>query len=265
LEILDQIGHQIHIDRLPKRIISLVPSQSELLVDLGMDKKLVGVTRFCTHPKHLRTSRTMVGGTKDLNFELISNLNPDLVVCNKEENNKEDVLRLQSLYPTYTSDVNSLNEALIMISDLGKITGATDLSRKLNEKISSDFISLENSISGSVAYLIWNDPIMVAGQNTFINSVLNTIGFSNVFDQKPGRYPEVSDHELMKYKPDYIFLSSEPYPFKEKNREIFQKKFPRSQVVLVDGRMYSWYGSCLSRAVESINSLVKRLSKNYSN
>jgi ABC-type Fe3+-hydroxamate transport system substrate-binding protein len=244
----------------PKRIISLVPSQTELLVELGCEEYLVGVTRFCTHPKQLRSVKKIVGGTKEIDFTLIEDLNPDLIICNKEENNKEDVLRLQKRYPTYTSDVNSLHEALGMIQDIAALTCTEKIGEKLIELIRNDFSKLKNRFQGKVAYLIWNEPIMLVGKPTFINSILELLGFDNFITHKTSRYPAIEEMDLDDKNIDYIFLSSEPYPFKEKNRKVFQARFPNAKIVLVDGRMFSWYGSCLSHAFPYFNALNKQLS-----
>ena len=263
MQIQDQIGHEVILKskaKFPQRIISLVPSQTELLVDLGCEEMIVGVTRFCTHPKHIRTSKQIVGGTKDIDFDLIHELTPDLIICNKEENNKEDVLSLQKLYPTYTSDVISIEDALNMINDIATMIGKLNSGNTLIKSINNDFLQLKNRFSGTVAYLIWNDPVMLAGMNTFINSNLEFLGFTNLTTNVKDRYPLINQSDLNNKELDYIFLSSEPYPFKEKNRKQFQDQYPKTKVVLVDGRMFSWYGSRLSRVLEYFNALDKRLS-----
>lgn len=260
MNIRDQIGHDVVLNSTPTRIISLVPSQSELLHYLGCEKSMIGITRFCTHPKELRKNVKIVGGTKDLDFESIKLLKPDLIICNKEENNKKDVLKLQKLYPTYTSDVNNLTEALNMISDIGELTSTKKQSEKLVTQIDEDFKKILNFFSGTVAYLIWNDPIMLAGQNTFINSNLKFLGFKNIVLETKSRYPEILESDLNNETIDYIFLSSEPYPFKEKNKKLFQNKFPQAKVVLVDGRVFSWYGSCLIEVSDYVKTLTKQLS-----
>lgn len=256
---VDQIGHKLIVNKDVKRIVSLVPSQTELIVDIGCEEILVGITRFCTHPKHLRSSVKMVGGTKDPNLSIIESLEPDLIICNKEENRKEDVEVLQKKYPTYTSNVIEIMDALKMISDLGDLLKSKEKANQLNHNIKSGFDKLDFPKSKSVAYLIWNDPIMVVNGNNFINSIITQMGLTNSFKNSQNRYSSITIGELSLANPDYIFLSSEPYPFKEKNKKEFQNKFPNSEIILVDGRMFSWYGSCLKETPNYIKSLYKIL------
>src|SRR5438105_265149 len=119
----DQLGNQLHIDQHPRRIVSLVPSQTELLFDLGLQEEVIGITKFCVHPYHWHQTKTRVGGTKDIKLEVIDQLKPDLVIANKEENTREQITSLQSLYPVWISDVNTLQDALEMIRSIGEITG----------------------------------------------------------------------------------------------------------------------------------------------
>jgi ABC-type Fe3+-hydroxamate transport system substrate-binding protein len=256
----DQLGREIQINFPPKRIISLVPSQTELLFDLGLDAEIVGVTKFCIHPKAKVKSKTKVGGTKTLDLELIRHLKPDLIIGNKEENIKADIELLMDEFPVWMSDVNTLDEAKDMIVQVGELLDRAPEAAYLNHLIQSGFtdlqqLALENTKLKKVAYLVWKDPYMYVGRDTFINSILNVAGFRNVV-QTP-RYPELSFTELSRLTPDVLFLSSEPYPFKEKHISEIKLLFPNVDVALVDGEMFSWYGSRLVRSVEYLFHLQK--------
>ncbi|MGB0403781.1 MAG: ABC transporter substrate-binding protein [Salibacteraceae bacterium] len=259
MEIIDQIGHKLSVSKKVRRIVSLVPSQTELLVDLGLEDNLVGVTRFCTHPKHLRSTKQIIGGTKDPDLSLIKSLEPDLIICNKEENRKEDVEFFQSKYPTYTSDIIYFEDALNMINDVGSLLNCGIKASELVKEIQVGFNKLEKTRLKTVAYIIWDNPIMVVNNNTFIDSMLTKIGLHNVFSKSKNRYSTITKEELSNTNPNYIFLSSEPFPFKEKNKKNFQNQYPNSKIILVDGRMFSWYGSCLKSAPLYLNSLYKIL------
>jgi ABC-type Fe3+-hydroxamate transport system substrate-binding protein len=238
----DQMNRTIEIPEQPKRIISLVPSQTELLVDLGLEDRLLGLTKFCVHPKGLKKQKTIIGGTKNFNFDKIDSLNPDLIIGNKEENYKEGIERLAEKYPVWMSDIYTLEDAYQMMLGIGLITNTIDKAEVLVQKIRSD-LDFVPKMKGYAVYLIWNDPMMTAGKNTFIDEMLPLAGFENLISRD--RYPELSTKELISLAPEYLLLSSEPYPFKQKHLNEFAALLPQSKILLVDGEMFSWYGSRL--------------------
>jgi len=248
----DQTGNTVEINSTPKRIISLVPSQTELLYDLGLDQHVVGITKFCVHPEAWFRKKTRIGGTKTLNMESIHHLEPDLVIANKEENVKEQVEELQKYYPVWVSDVNNLEDATDMIISLGRITGRIDRAAFMVDKIRVNFDNLMRSFPArtlSTAYLIWRDPYMAAGGDTFINSMMAYCGFKNVFEDI-SRYPVISIHQLQMARCGLLLLSSEPFPFKQKHVDELSATIPGTQIVLVDGQFFSWYGSRLVNAAD---------------
>ena len=252
ISLKDQIGRVISLSRKPTRIISLVPSQTELLYDLGLGNEVVGITKFCIHPNIWHKTKQKVGGTKNLNFKIIDSLNPDLIIINKEENSKEEIEALQEKYTVYISDIFSLVDAYKMMADVGQLTGMENNANHLIEEIKSSLESLQNIKNQTVGYVIWQNPIMLAGTKTFINQMLKLAGFQNILSNTNSRYPEISKEELSSLKPDYVFLSSEPFPFKDKHQLTFEKLLPNTKVVLVDGEMFSWYGSRLKYFLEYI-------------
>lgn len=240
----DQMGFVINLDKTPQRIVSLVPSQTEFLCDIGLEQNLVGITKFCIHPESCYRSKTRVGGTKDFNIEAIRQLQPDIIIANKEENTESLVLQLREEFPVWISDVRDVPSALEMMSQLGDILNRKEQTQTIVTKITSDFAHLTALANPkTVAYLIWRQPFMSINKNTFIHDVLQRAGFTNVFASKEQDYPALTLEELAAIAPDLIFLSSEPYPFKEKHIAELQAICPRSQILLVDGEMFSWYGS----------------------
>ncbi|MFD2933568.1 helical backbone metal receptor [Spirosoma flavum] len=231
----------------PKRIISLVPSQTELLFDLGLEEEIVGVTKFCIHPANKVENKALVGGTKTLDINRIHALKPDLILANKEENTRGQIDDLQRHYPVHITDIATLPDALAMIREVGNLVGRVQESDKLAQQIESLLLPCLSSFTLSVAYLIWRKTYMVAASGTFIHAMLDVAGFRNAFADQL-RYPEVTPDDLQKVQPDLIFLSSEPYPFTKKHINELQEICPSSQVLLVDGEMFSWYGSRLLRA-----------------
>ena len=239
----DQMGNEIiKVDPF-KRVLSLVPSQTELLVDLiGVDR-VVGRTKFCIHPHSKVKQIPVIGGTKKFNFRKIDEIRPDLIIGNKEENYEEGIEELQQKYPVWMSDVFTLEDNYDMITRLGQLLDADKAADRLISQTKERLQAVENSYNGRVLYFIWQDPFIVAGRNTFIDHLLRVLGFENTCIQM--RYPEMDQYILEKLNPDYIFLSSEPYPFKEKHIRRFGELFPNAIVKLVDGEMFSWYGSRL--------------------
>jgi ABC-type Fe3+-hydroxamate transport system substrate-binding protein len=252
-EFIDQMGNLLRLNHPPQRIISIVPSQTELLADWGLDESVVGITKFCIHPSNWFDSKTKVGGTKKINLEAIKALNPDLIIGNKEENSKTDIELLQENYPVWMSDINNLDDCFDMILGLGKILGCLEKAEKTVDSLKHSFNQLAPKIPEitglKVAYFIWQEPFMVAASGTFINEMLKIAGYKNVFESY-NRYPEINMELLNALKPDLIFLSSEPYPFKEKHVKYFEEKCPWAKVIIVDGELFSWYGSRLLKSAE---------------
>ncbi len=258
----DQLNRKINITPNPTlRIISLVPSQTELLADLSLDSQVVGITKFCIHPKSWWKSKEKVGGTKNINFNKITALNPNLIIANKEENRKEDILYLAKKYPVWVSDIRDLNSALEMIDELGKIVQNKVKSKAIINEINNGFSKLNvfSKTKNKVAYLIWEKPIMTINSDTFINEMIKVNGWINVFGEKENRYPEITIDELVNSSPDILFLSSEPFPYKNKHIEKYKNVLPNTKVVLVNGEFFSWYGSRLKLAPHYFNSLQKEL------
>jgi ABC-type Fe3+-hydroxamate transport system substrate-binding protein len=255
----DQLGRKISINHPPKRIISLVPSLTEFIADLGLSDNIVGITKFCVHPKEVFRSKTRVGGTKDFNLQKIINLSPDLIICNKEENEKLKVEELAKLFPVYISNIINLKDAFEMMQQLGDILGKTIRANEIIAQCRLGFqsIHLQKSINEKqkVLYLIWKKPYMAAGTDTFINAMLEEAGFANIINTTNLRYPEISEAEIIALAPDLVMLSSEPYPFKQKHIEDLQHILPDSKIMLVDGEIFSWYGSRLLRAGEYLRKL----------
>jgi len=242
---VDQMGREIHVPLEPKRIISLVPSQTELLYDLGLSEEVIGITKFCIHPAAWFRVKQRVGGTKQLNIELIRSLQPDFIIGNKEENTKEDIEALAQEFPVWMSDISTFDDALSMIDVLGDMLNRKDEAELLVEDITEAFTPLENlGQQKTFLYFIWDDPAFLTGKNTFIDSMLTKIGYINACELE--RYPALTD--CPNVQPDVVFLSSEPYPFKENHRQKFQEMFPKADIRFIDGEMCSWYGSRMKLA-----------------
>jgi ABC-type Fe3+-hydroxamate transport system substrate-binding protein len=243
----DRLGQQIILAAVPERIVSLVPSQTELLYDLGLDKQVVGITKFCVHPQSWYRSKERVGGTKNIHIETVRALQPDLIIANKEENIQEQVEALRAIAPVWTSDVSTLEDALDMIRTIGLITGKADIAESISRRIGQDIHDISLLPPGAglrTAYLIWQKPWMTIGGDTFISNILHKAGFHNVFSDMT-RYPEIRPEDIRDRNTQLVLLSSEPYPFRAQHVAGLSKVLPGIQIRLADGEMFSWYGSRL--------------------
>lgn len=251
--IKDQLQREIHLENNLQRIVSLVPSQTELLYDLGLENEILGITKFCVHPGHLRKTKKVVGGTKEVHFDKIKELQPDVILCNKEENTREMVGELEKIAPVHVSDVKTFEDSLELISQYGRIFNRDHLTFRLIEELKiakNDFRkTIKEGKKLKVAYFIWRKPWMLAGDATFIDTLLEINGFENVLKGNSERYPAIDLEDLKSLKPDVVLLSSEPFPFKEKHKEEISKYF-KGGIELVDGEYFSWYGSRLLPAFD---------------
>jgi ABC-type Fe3+-hydroxamate transport system substrate-binding protein len=256
---IDQTGRSISINSIPKRIISLVPSQTELLFDLGLADRVIGITKFCVHPDEWFRNKTRVGGTKLLKMDVIQRLQPDLIIANKEENVKEQIEELEKIFPVWISDINNLADASEMIEQIGIITNKEQPANNILLQTKKGFAKLPTQDSKlRTVYLIWQNPYMTIGGDTFIHSMLEAAGFNNLFKNKT-RYPEITITELQTMNCELLLLSSEPYPFKQKHIDELQTQLPNTRILLVEGEMFSWYGSRLLQAPSYFNELQSQI------
>jgi len=230
------------------KIISLVPSLTETLFDLGLtDKEVIGRTKFCIHPKDLVKNVAVIGGTKNLNIDKIRALKPDLIIANKEENDKIQVEELMKDFNVWVTDIETLEDNKQFLTELGTILKMEESARKFNEQIEAVFSLNKTAEPKKVAYLIWKNPYMTVGSDTFIHEIIQELGFKNLFENQK-RYPEISIEEMK--NADFIFLSTEPFPFQQKHIEDLQKELPTQKMILVDGEAFSWYGTHLAKCAD---------------
>jgi len=252
---------ELKLQRSPVRIISLVPSITELLSDLGLENEIVGITKFCVHPENIFRTVSRIGGTKTPDHTKIDLLQPDLIIASKEENKKEDIEILERKYPVWVSDVKTLTHATEMIKELGRITDRESKAEKIIAEINSGFNNLNPLSKIKSLYLIWKNPYMAVGYDTFINDMMQLNGMENVMVNN-NRYPTLSIEEIANLHPALVLLSSEPYPFKEKDISELKTLIPDSKFILVDGEYFSWYGSRLIGTPAYFNALNEIISEN---
>lgn len=256
----DVRGRTITVSDAPERIVSLVPSQTELLADLGLQQSVAGITRFCERPDHWRDEKTVVGGTKQVQMEVLRDLRPDLIIANREENERTDVQALDELAPTYVTDVTSVSDALDMIRTVGTLTGRDRRAGALADRIARQFDELPDFQPLSAVYLIWREPFMTVGGDTFIHDMMGHGGFENLYGTDT-RYPELTLDDLADVEPDVVLCASEPFPFHQKDRFTadIRDAAGDGSVRVVDGQVFSWYGSRLLDAPAALTNLRERL------
>jgi len=245
------------------RIVSLVPSQTELLHDLGLEDQIVGITKFCVHPYHYLSTKTKVGGTKQIKVEKIKALNPDIILCNKEENTKEIVEACQQICEVHVSELYTIQDTLELIIYYGerfnKRTTAKNIVDKINYKLADFKHFIKDKPKVKVAYFIWRNPWMVAANNTFIDYILNLNNFENIYKNLE-RYPEVDITKIQaEGDPDVVLLSSEPYPFKDEHAFEIGRVAHHPKTIFVDGELFSWYGTRLLKAFDYFKLLRERI------
>lgn len=260
----DQIGFSHTFEATPKRIISLVPSQTELLYDLGLEESIVGITKFCVHPFHFKSIKTIIGGTKNVKMDKIKALQPDIIIANKEENTKEMVEELRKICPVWVTHIQNIEDNLQMISDFGQLFNKRTEAQKWSDKINFAYLDFQEFMkpikSIKAVYFIWANPYMVAGKGTFINEMLQLNKFENIYANREERYPEIIIQKMrIQGDPDLVFLSSEPFPFNDEHAFELGRFTHHAKTVFVDGEMFSWYGSRLLKAFDYFKKLHQRL------
>jgi ABC-type Fe3+-hydroxamate transport system substrate-binding protein len=239
-------------------IISLVPSQTELLFDLGLEDSIVGITWFCIHPKEKCKAKAKVGGTKNLDLDKIRSLKPDLIIANKEENDRVQIETLAKEFRVVVTDIKSIGDAIDMIKSVGAITDTQPKANEIAFKIEVAFKTLTKAPPLSSLYLIWQKPYMSIGADTFIHHVLTRCGLINICSEET-RYPELSIEEIRERNPQLVIMPSEPFPFKEKHVSELQAILPNAKILLADGEMFSWYGSRLIKAAGYLDNFIKNV------
>lgn len=265
---IDQIGRSIDLRQPPKRIVSVVPSQTELLHDLGLEEEVIGITKFCIHPEAWFRSKIRVGGTKQLHIEKIRGLQPDLILANKEENVKEQIEELAKDFPVWTSDISNLEEALQMIRSVGELAGKKERANTIASDIEKAFTNLQHLTPNQkpkttnqkpACYLIWKEPYITVGGDTFIHDMLQRCGLGNAFAAEK-RYPQVTIEQIRESGCKVVLLSSEPYPFRQKHLEELSGLLGDDiRILLADGELFSWYGSRLLQSPPYFEELLRQI------
>jgi len=259
---LDDLGNAHPAAVPPYRIVSLVPSITELLFDLGLGEYLVGRTGFCIHPAPAVRRVPKVGGTKDVDIEKIRALRPSHAVVNIDENPKRVAQALAEFVPhvivTHPLDPFG-NVKLFRL--LGGVFDRQQQAGTLESQFTQAYQTVVRAAEAlhrqRVLYLIWQDPWMTIARDTYISRTLALVGWDTLPAEAVARYPELPGIAEGSAEADWVLLSSEPYPFREKHLAEIRRALPagsRCRVAMVDGEMVSWYGS---RAIQGLPYLLQ--------
>ncbi|MEO8736763.1 MAG: helical backbone metal receptor [Edaphobacter sp.] len=255
----DQLGRQVILPDWPERIISLCPSETETLAALVTPDRIVGCTSYCRYPETLVSGLAKVGGTKRLDVQAIHALQPDLIVSVREENSEDQINALAEDFPTLILNPVDHETTFESIRILGVAVGEPTRADALAKDIEAALGGLEKAQGQRALYLIWRKPYMVAGSDTFIDSMLQSLGFENAASGLSGRYPMLDDDALSRVFPDVILAASEPFPFEEKHCAELQSRFPTCRICLVDGEAFGWHGVRTLHAITTLNALVQEV------
>lgn len=252
-------------ERLPERIVSLVPSLTEALVALGLGDRVVGATDWCVHPAGLLAGVPRVGGTKDPDVAAIARLRPGLVIANREENTRRTVTQLEAAgIPVWVTYPRTVAEGARLLRELAELGGRS-------AELASVVVPVEEAVEGALAARpadplrvfcpIWKDPWMAVGADTYAHDLIELCGGRNVFAGfGTRRYPIVREAEIVAAAPELILLPDEPYAFGAEDarglRSLAVPAAASGRIHCVDGTLLSWYGPRIRRAIELLRSLL---------
>jgi len=264
---VDASGVAVELPRPPRRIVSLIPSTTEILCRLGLGDALVGITVYCVEPRDVVRGKTRIGGEKNPDLEKIRALAPDLVVANIEENRREDIDRLRAWsIPVWVTYPRTVAEGIQLVGELGELTDAEARARELVRDLESLYARAERAGAHrppvAVFYPIWRGPYMTINGDTYIHDMLRVCGARNIFADRPERYPTVTLDEMAARRPAVILLPDEPFRFRRAHLADFEvyTEVPAvrdGRIHLVDGKPFSWHGPRIAEALRTLPGLIE--------
>ena len=254
------------------KIVSLVPSLTKTICELGLKDQIVGITNFCVDPNDLHRQAMRIGGTKDPDLNKIKDLAPTHVIVNTEENRSPDIAHLTQNFNTLVTFPKSPDDVPDLLRSMGQFLGVEAKANLIAAEVASEIkiarqqSSLSKLFGTRFVYLIWRDPWMAVGQDTYISKFLELLGFSNM-TTGPERYPIVDLKLYSREQVDVIFLSSEPWPFRRRDADELRRQLGDKcpHLSWIDGKALSWYGTTTLDALiaaqktKELNDLVREI------
>jgi ABC-type Fe3+-hydroxamate transport system substrate-binding protein len=250
--------------RAARRIVSLVPSLTEALFELGLGDRVVGVTEWCVHPHDDVAKVPKIGGTKTPDLAAIRALAPDLVIANHEENRRRDVERLQQAgVPVWVTYPRTVHEGARLLAEIAGLGATEERFRAVVEPVLAAVAAAEAAPSSAAVRVfcpIWKNPWMTVGGDTYAHDLIRLCGGANVFaEQGDRRYPLVSEEEIVRAAPEVVLLPDEPYRFDDRDSHELQGwDLPAARdrrIHLIDGTWVSWYGPRIRGAIETLRGI----------
>ncbi len=246
----DDLGREVLIPKQPRRIISLCPSVTYSLIKLGCRNQLAGRTKYCIHPKADVAGIPVIGPVQGFSMDAVHALNPDLILAVKEENAKDEVLKLSELYPVFVFDVKDVRQNAAHLLKLGLLCGREEEAAEIVRSFPRKAMPKKSLQS---LYLIWKDPWMGVGTKSYTGSVLSFFGLPQ-YSHFTEAYPKLSGQDFR--GADLIMLSSEPFPFQEHHRKELQALYPDKKIILVEGEMFCWFGASFANTEAYLESVL---------
>ena len=245
----DDLGDRVELNVPAARIVSLVPSITETLFELGAGGQVAGVTDYCIHPAAAVAQILKVGGTKGFSLDRVVGLEPDLVIANKEENRKPEVEALRRECPVFVTDPRTVEQAMKTVLDLGMLTGraveASTMAADCESRLSGVYPATLARPFRTVCF-VWRDPWMAVGSDTYVGDLLDTFGFKNIFASEDGRYPQTSLEAVLDRGPEVIMLPDEPFEFGSGDvgeiEAFFAERGAPVKIFAMDGTLLTWFG-----------------------
>ncbi|WP_322487647.1 helical backbone metal receptor [Chloroflexus sp.] len=256
MQVRDALGRTIELAAPPQRIVSLVPSMTEWLFSVGAGERVVGITDYCIEPSVAIAHLPRLRGTKNPDRTAVLSLRPDLLIAEQEENRERDVLALAAAgVNVYVTAIRSVAHAATQLAALAEVLGVAATAAPMIAEIQAAMADPPVPARRVLA-LIWRDPWMAVGQDTYANDLLRLSGGINVAAALSGRYPRAPLAELLDLNPDIILLPSEPYPFSERDLPAFAEVADRCQIAFCDGMALTWPGPRTAAAIASFRQLL---------
>jgi iron complex transport system substrate-binding protein len=246
------------------KVVSLVPSITETLFELGLDDQIVAVTRWCTRPADKVQTKRMVGGTKNPKIELLAALSPDLVILDCDENRKEDAIELERRgIRTFSFFPKTVDDSIQLIRDLGEMFSVPSRAQSLVHEIEERRQNYRPQHKFVAVVLIWRSPYMSINADTYVHSACELFGFQNAFASHTIRYPVISSSEILKADPEVVLFPDEPYPFRKRHMDAFASEFPtlravnNGRLIHFDGSYIAWHGFGTLRALREFPRILE--------
>jgi ABC-type Fe3+-hydroxamate transport system substrate-binding protein len=261
MKIFDSRNKEFELGQNYNKVVSLLPSISELIFDIHAESKLIAVTNQCVYPSYLKHEKTLVGDLLDLDLTTIDSLQPDIIFASLEENNQDDIDKLDKKYNVFLIDVKNIDQAMQNIENIGRLLGRRTEAQKINLKIDMQIKDFElvskDLLYRSAGYFIYNTPMVAVGNDNFTNHMLGRMKIKNVFQDLKERYPEVKSANIHLGNPDILLLAnSVDYQFEDKDAIEIGSSTHDASIFFVDGTMFSWYGSRIIKAFDYLKLLV---------